>query len=147
MGGIPIATALSLTTGSQVLFVRKEAKEYGTYKLAEGGDIDGKNLVIIEDVVTSGGAIMDAVKELRARGAIVKHVLCVIDRESTGRENLEALDLEFTPLFTKSRATAYKQLMENHLFPKGVIPSSLTLFLRQTDFRLFLLKEVHTQVS
>ena len=64
MGGIPIVTALSLETGSQALFVRKEAKEYGTCKLAEGGDIKGKALVIVEDVVTSGGAIIDAVKEL-----------------------------------------------------------------------------------
>lgn len=102
MGGIPIATAISLATDTQVLFVRKEAKTYGTCKLAEGGDIQGKELVIIEDVVTSGGAIIDAVKELRERGAIVNTVLCVIDREGSGRANLEALDLKFCPLFTKS---------------------------------------------
>lgn len=102
MGGIPIATALSLETGSQVVFIRKKAKEYGTCKLAEGENIIGQRLVIIEDVVTSGGAIIDAVNELRTRGAIVDTVLCVIDRESTGRENLEAINLEFKPLFTKS---------------------------------------------
>ncbi|USD66979.1 orotate phosphoribosyltransferase [Vibrio sp. SCSIO 43136] len=102
MGGIPIATALSLTTLKPVLFVRKEAKTYGTCKLAEGGEIEGKQLVIVEDVVTSGGAIIDAVTELRKRGAIVEHVVCVIDREGSGRTNLEALGLEFTPLFTKS---------------------------------------------
>ncbi|MFA0037780.1 orotate phosphoribosyltransferase [Vibrio sp. 10N.261.52.A1] len=102
MGGIPIATAISLATDSPVLFVRKEAKTYGTCKLAEGSDIQGKELVIIEDVVTSGGAIIDAVKELRERGAVVNNVLCVIDREGSGRANLEALGLEFSPLFTKS---------------------------------------------
>jgi len=102
MGGIPIATALSLATGKQTLFVRKAAKQYGTCKLAEGGDISGQRLVIIEDVVTSGGAIIDAVKALRARGAIVETVLCVIDRESTGRKNLEAINLSFKPLFTLS---------------------------------------------
>ena len=102
MGGIPIVTALSLETGSQALFVRKKAKEYGTCKLAEGGNIAGKSLVIIEDVVTSGGAIIDAVNELRARGAIIDTVLCVIDRENTGRKSLEAINLEFKPLFTKS---------------------------------------------
>ncbi|HDY7841750.1 TPA: orotate phosphoribosyltransferase [Vibrio vulnificus] len=102
MGGIPIATAISLATDSPVLFVRKEAKTYGTCKLAEGGDIQGKELVIIEDVVTSGGAIIEAVKELRERGAVVNNVLCVIDREGSGRANLEALGLEFSPLFTKS---------------------------------------------
>ncbi|TEW44078.1 orotate phosphoribosyltransferase [Psychromonas algicola] len=102
MGGIPIATALSLETGSHTLFVRKKAKQYGTCKLAEGGDINGQRLVIIEDVVTSGGAIIDAVNELRNRGAIVETVLCVIDREGTGRKNLEAINLSFKPLFTQS---------------------------------------------
>lgn len=107
MGGIPIATAISLHTGIPALFVRKEAKSYGTCKLAEGGDIDGATLVIIEDVVTSGGAVIDAVNELRQRGATVDQVYCVIDRESTGRENLEKLGLTLTPLFTKSELEQY----------------------------------------
>lgn len=107
MGGIPIATAISLQTGIPALFVRKEAKTYGTCKLAEGGDIKGATLVIIEDVVTSGGAVIDAVTELRNRGATVNHVCCVIDRESTGRGNLEKLGLTFTPLFTKSELEQY----------------------------------------
>lgn len=107
MGGIPIVTALSLKTGKDALFVRKEAKKYGTCKLAEGGDIEGQRLVIIEDVVTSGGAVIDAVKELRLRGAIVENVYCVIDREGTGRENIEALNLNFYPLFTKSELERY----------------------------------------
>lgn len=107
MGGIPIATAISLQTGIPALFVRKEAKTYGTCKLAEGGDIDGATLVIIEDVVTSGGAVIDAVNELRQRGATVDQVYCVIDRESTGRENLEKLGLTLTPLFTKSELEQY----------------------------------------
>jgi orotate phosphoribosyltransferase len=102
MGGIPIATALSLKTGHSTLFVRKEAKIYGTCKLAEGGEIDGRELVIIEDVVTSGGAIIDAARELRSRGAIIKQVCCVIDRESGGRKMLERENLIFRPLFTKS---------------------------------------------
>ncbi len=110
MGGIPIATAISLRTGISSLFVRKEAKTYGTCKLAEGGKIEGSELVIIEDVVTSGGAILDAVGELRTRGAIVKQVCCVIDREGTGRENLEKESLTFTPLFTKSELEACAKL-------------------------------------
>ncbi|MFD2178435.1 orotate phosphoribosyltransferase [Veronia pacifica] len=103
MGGIPVATALSLHTKTNVLFVRKEAKQYGTCKLAEGGNVAGKELVIIEDVVTSGGAIMDAVTKLRAQGALISKVICVIDRQAGGRENLEKMGLEFTPLFTKSQ--------------------------------------------
>ena len=110
MGGIPIATAISLRTGSPALFVRKEAKKYGTCKIAEGGEITGAELVIIEDVVTSGGAILDAVKELRKRGAIVNHVCCVIDREGAGRANLEGAALIFTSLFTKSELESYAKL-------------------------------------
>ncbi len=102
MGGIPIVTAMSLETGRPALFVRKKAKEYGTCKLAEGGPVEGKRLVIIEDVVTSGGAILDAVKALKALGAKIVSVYCVIDREGTGRANLADMGLELKALFTKS---------------------------------------------
>ena len=107
MGGIPVATALSLNTGIPTLFVRKQAKAYGTCKLAEGGDFEGEELVIIEDVVTSGGAVMDAVKELLKRGAVINHVCCVIDREGEGRDNLANMGLTLTPLFTKSELEMY----------------------------------------
>src|SRR5471032_3170556 len=93
MGGIPIATMLSQFTGLPVLFVRKKAKEYGTCKIAEGGQVKGRKLLIVEDVVTSGGAILDAAKALRDEGAILGQVLCVIDRESGGPANLAKVDL------------------------------------------------------
>ncbi|SEO93052.1 orotate phosphoribosyltransferase [Paenibacillus sp. OV219] len=89
MGGIPIATALSLKTGIPVVFVRKKAKEYGTSKLAEGIDVKGKNVCIIEDVVTTGGQILLSAQDLKECGALVNHVLCVIEREQQGRDNLE----------------------------------------------------------
>lgn len=99
MGGIPIATALSLKTGIPVAFVRKKAKEYGTCKLAEGIDIQGKNVCIIEDVVTTGGQILLSAQDLKDSGAIVNNVLCVIEREQPGRENLENSGLTFLSLF------------------------------------------------
>jgi len=102
MGGIPVVTMLSQASGIPALFVRKEAKAYGTCKLAEGGDISGKRLVIIEDVVTSGGQILLSAKDLRDRGAIIDTVLCVIDREAGGKEKLAAAGLELRPLFTMS---------------------------------------------
>ena len=100
LGGVPIATLISQTTGVPTLFVRKAAKEYGTCKLAEGGSVDGKRILIVEDVVTSGGAILQAVTELRKLGAMVSDVVCVIDRESGGRENLAKENLTFHPIFT-----------------------------------------------
>jgi orotate phosphoribosyltransferase len=102
MGGIPVATVLSQLTGLPTLFVRKEAKEYGTRKLAEGGSIEGRRLVIVEDVVTSGGAILDATGKLRALGAEVTDVVCVIDREAGGRDNLLVEGLALHSLFTMS---------------------------------------------
>src|SRR5471032_1869252 len=102
IGGIPIATMLSQLTGLPVLFVRKKAKYYGTCKIAEGGQVRGRKLLIVEDVVTSGGAILDAAKALREEGAELGAVVCVIDRESGGPANLAKSDLILTPLFTMS---------------------------------------------
>lgn len=106
MGGIPVATMLSHVTGLPALFVRKEAKTYGTCKLAEGGDIGGRTLVIVEDVVTSGGQIISSVEELRQRGAAVACALCVIDREAGGGEKLATHGIELRPVFTMSELKA-----------------------------------------
>ena len=102
MGGIPVATLLSQVTGLPALFVRKQAKAYGTCKLAEGQDVAGKRLVIVEDVVTSGGQIIESTRELRALGAVVDDVICVIDRESGASENLRVEGLGLRTLFTMS---------------------------------------------
>lgn len=80
MGGIPVGTALSLATGLPCAFIRKEAKEYGTCQFAEGFSIRGKKLCIIEDVITSGGQVLLSTDDLRGEGAMVEHVLCVINR-------------------------------------------------------------------
>jgi orotate phosphoribosyltransferase len=106
LGGVPLATMISQATGLPAVFVRKEAKTYGTCQLAEGADIDGRRLCIIEDVVTSGGAILDAASELRARGAVLGPVICVIDRESGGRGKLAVEDLELFALYTMSELNA-----------------------------------------
>ena len=100
LGGVPIATVLSQLTGLPAYFVRKEAKTYGTCQLAEGGVIDGARLTVIEDVVTSGGQVIASCGDLRDRGAVVEHALCVIDRESGGPEGLTDIGVELRPLFT-----------------------------------------------
>jgi orotate phosphoribosyltransferase len=58
LGGIPLVTMLSQLTGTPALFVRKQAKEYGTCRLAEGGEVEGRRIAVIEDVVTSGGQLI-----------------------------------------------------------------------------------------
>jgi orotate phosphoribosyltransferase len=89
LGGVPIATMLSQLTGIPALFVRKEAKTYGTCRLAEGGEVDGRRLTIVEDVVTSGGQVILSAQDLRDRGAIVEHAVIVIDRR--GADHVRAL--------------------------------------------------------
>ncbi|MBJ7594078.1 MAG: orotate phosphoribosyltransferase [Candidatus Dormibacteraeota bacterium] len=84
LGGIPVATALSLHTGLPAAFVRKTRKEYGTERLAEGADVTGRHVLVIEDVITTGGQVVESVAALRNEGAVVDHVLCIIDR-SNGR--------------------------------------------------------------
>ena len=100
MGGIPIVTALSLQTGINAAFVRKEAKKYGTCKMAEGAEVRGKRACIIEDVVTTGGAVFDAVRELRKLGAIVDTVLCVIQRNDNATDIMKEQGLALVPVFT-----------------------------------------------
>jgi len=106
MGGIPIATALSLATGIPACFVRKAAKPYGTMKLAEGAEIMKKNICVIEDVITTGGQVIESVKELRKQGAEISNVLCVIDREQGGRDKLQDVQLWLQPLFIMSELKA-----------------------------------------
>lgn len=100
MGGIPVVTAISANTGMPAAFVRKKAKEYGTCKLAEGADVTGKHVLIIEDVVTTGGAIIKGANELREKGAIIDSVLCVIQRAEKASDILAAEGLKLIPAFT-----------------------------------------------
>lgn len=100
MGGIPVVTAISANTGMPAAFVRKKAKEYGTCKLAEGADVTGKHVLIIEDVVTTGGAIIKGANELREKGAIIDSVLCVIQRAEKATDILAAEGLKLIPAFT-----------------------------------------------
>jgi orotate phosphoribosyltransferase len=103
LGGVPLATMLSQVTGLPTGFVRKQAKPYGTRRLTEGVEAAGRRLVMVEDVVTSGGAVVDSCKALRAEGAEVAVAVCVIDREAGGPANLAAVGIELRPLFTMSQ--------------------------------------------
>jgi orotate phosphoribosyltransferase len=99
IGGIPIATALSLETALPLIMVRKKAKDYGTCKIAEGIDFKGKKVCIIEDIVTTGGQIILSTRALRDFGARINSVLCVIMRDEESKNNLRKEGLELIPLF------------------------------------------------
>jgi orotate phosphoribosyltransferase len=105
LGGVPIATALALRSGLPTVFVRKRAKDYGTRQLAEGLDVRGLRVLVIEDVVTSGGQVVTSTNDLRGLGATVTDALCVIDRESGGPATLAAAGITLHSLFTKTQLT------------------------------------------
>ncbi len=105
LGGVPLAVMLAQVTGLPVRFVRKEAKTYGTCLLAEGGDLAGRRLTVVEDVVTSGGQVVMSCRELVELGALVTTALCVIDREGGGPEALAEIGVELRPLYSMSELT------------------------------------------
>ena len=101
LGGIPLATLLSSFTGLPTLFVRKRAKDYGTRRLAEGGDPHGRVVLLVEDVITTGGAVRAAADALHSMGAIVTHVVCAIDRTPPGSNPLRDAGITVESVVTK----------------------------------------------
>src|SRR5262245_32842766 len=102
MGGIAVVTALGRHTGLPCAFVRKAAKTYGTARLAEGADIDGRRVLVVEDVVTSGGQVAVSTRQLRELGARIDTALCVIDREEGGTEALAQDGIRLLALLTRT---------------------------------------------
>lgn len=102
LGGVPIATAMSLESSLPVRFARKEAKKYGTRQALEGGDIKGRRVVLIEDVVTTGGAVAEAAAHVRAAHGKVIAVVCAIWRGEGKPVIAAAPDLPVFAAFTKT---------------------------------------------
>jgi Orotate phosphoribosyltransferase len=101
LGGVPLATILSSLIGIPALFVRKEAKTYGTMRLAEGGDPAGRQVLLVEDVITTGGAVLNAASALRRQGATVTTVVCAIDRRAPRQDQLTAHGITVRSVMTK----------------------------------------------
>lgn len=108
MGGIPISTALSLYTGLPQVLVRKNAKQYGTEKIAEGITIEGRNITIVEDVITTGGQVVLSSNELRSMDANVEYAVCVIERNREGKSNLQQNNIILYSLFTGDELKSYE---------------------------------------
>lgn len=100
LGGIPLVAVLAQVTGLPAAFVRKEAKTYGTCRYAEGAALTGKRFVLVEDVVSSGGALLDALSLLRRDGLEPIAALCVVDRQTGGREARAEAGLPLLSVFT-----------------------------------------------
>ena len=103
LGAVPLVTAVSLATGVPMLIVRTDKpKEYGTAKRIEGSLAPGERVMLIEDVVTTGGAALAAVDVLREAGVEVLGALVVVDREEGGAAAFAARGVPFSALFTRS---------------------------------------------
>ncbi|MGL5818451.1 MAG: orotate phosphoribosyltransferase [Phycicoccus sp.] len=106
LGGVPLATMLSSLTGLPTAFVRKGPKEYGTRRTVEGAEVAGVCVAVVEDVVTTGGAVRDAVRALRELGAVVGTVVCAIDRSAAGGRVLEDLGVDVRAAMTQAELDA-----------------------------------------
>ena len=99
---MPLAAAAALTTGIPFLIVRKATKDYGTEGRIEGVYEAGERVLVVEDVVTTGGALIAAIEALRAADLVVETALCVLDREEGGNEALAALGVRLDTLFRRA---------------------------------------------
>jgi orotate phosphoribosyltransferase len=99
LGAVALAAAASLVSGLPFIITRKAAKEYGTAKRIEGPYEEGECVCLVEDVVTSGGALLDSVEAVRAAGLVVHTAVCVVDREEGGADALARRAVRLRPLF------------------------------------------------
>jgi orotate phosphoribosyltransferase len=102
LGAVALAAAGSLASGLPFLIVRKAAKDYGTSNRLEGVFDQGETVCLVEDVVTSGGALLEAVEALREAGLTVRTAVCVVDREEGGAEALARQAVRLRPIFRAS---------------------------------------------
>jgi len=102
LGGIPLVSAASMASGVPCLFIRNQKKDYGTAKQLEGKLEAGDRVILVEDVCTTGGQILEAAKVIEAEGATIQKIVGTIDREEGARENIAAAGYTFVALFTKT---------------------------------------------
>jgi orotate phosphoribosyltransferase len=99
LGAVALAASASMASGLPFIIVRGETKEYGTAKRIEGPFEPGELVCLVEDVVTSGGALAEAVSAVRAEGLVVRNAVCVVDREEGGSDALARLGVRLRALF------------------------------------------------
>src|SRR3954467_12303916 len=100
LGAVPLAAATAMACGKPCLFVRNQKKDYGTAKQIEGVLNEGESVLIVEDVLTTGGQVLEAAKTLETLGAKIDRIVAVIDRMEGARENIEGAGYKFEALFT-----------------------------------------------
>jgi orotate phosphoribosyltransferase len=99
LGGVVLAASASLASGLPFLMIRDAAKEYGTANRIEGPFEPGETVCLVEDIVTSGGALLEAIEAVREAGLVVRTAVCVVDREEGGADALARHAVRLRPLF------------------------------------------------
>jgi orotate phosphoribosyltransferase len=110
LGAVALAASAAMASGRPFIIVRGETKEYGTAKRIEGPFQAGELVCLLEDVVTSGGALADAVSAVRDEGLVVRNAVCVVDREEGGSDALARLGVRLRPLFRASELLELRKI-------------------------------------
>ena len=100
LGAVPLAAATAIVCGKPFVIVRNQRKEYGTSKLVEGALAPGDTVMLVEDVLTTGGQVLEAARALQEAGARIDRIVAAIDREEGARANIEGAGLILESLFT-----------------------------------------------
>lgn len=109
LGAVPLAAATAMACGKPFVIVRNQKKDYGTGKLVEGVLNAGETVIIVEDVLTTGGQVLEAAKSLKDAGAKIDRIVAVIDRMEGARQNIESAGYVFEALFTTADLGISKQ--------------------------------------
>lgn len=109
LGAVALAASAAMASGLPFIIVRGEAKEYATGNRIEGPHEPGEVVCLVEDVVTSGGALREAVEAVRAAGLVVRHAVCVVDREEGGADALARLGVRLASLYRAGELLATRE--------------------------------------
>ncbi len=101
LGGVALAAATAMEAGKPWIIVRNSKKDYGTSKMIEGKISPGDVVLLVEDIATTGGQVLEAAKIITEAGATVKKIVCTIDRKQGARENIEGAGYVFESILTK----------------------------------------------
>jgi orotate phosphoribosyltransferase len=102
LGGVALAASTSMACGLPFAIIRNAKKDYGTQKMHEGKLEPGDSILLVEDVATTGGQVIEAAKTIADAGATVERIVAVIDRQEGARENIESAGFAFDALMTKT---------------------------------------------
>jgi orotate phosphoribosyltransferase len=100
LGAVALAAVTAMAANKPFVIIRNQKKDYGTSKLVEGTLKEGERVLIVEDVLTTGGQVLEAAKTLEAAGAKIDRIVAVIDREEGARQNIESAGYQYESLFT-----------------------------------------------